>query len=126
MTLALPAPLAQRLELLTLPTPFIARRVYAALLDGSFVPMDDKALGQANARGDLVMMVLHFSMRTRELDDPYVHNVLTVANDAFRSLHAPCFRSSSVMRRLATSILEARAETKASAAQRNAARCSPT
>ena len=64
------------------------RRIYAALLDGSFVPMDDRAFGEANARGDLVLMVMHFSMRSSDLADPYVHAVLTTSNDAFRSLHA--------------------------------------
>ena len=88
VTIALPTPLAQRLELATRPAPFLPRRIYAALLDGSFVPMDDRALGQVNARGELVLMILHFSMRRRDLDDPYVHSVVNMANESFRSLHA--------------------------------------
>jgi hypothetical protein len=88
VTLALPTTMLQRLELVTAPAPYLPRRIYAALLDGSFVPMDDRALGEANARGELVLMVLHFSMRSRDLDDPYVHSVITTSNDAFRSLHA--------------------------------------
>lgn len=88
VTLALPADMVERLALATDPTPYLPRRIYAALLDGSFVPMDDRAIGLANARGDLVLMVMHFSMRSSDLSDPYVHNVLTAANDAFRHLHA--------------------------------------
>ena len=87
-SIALPAPLAQRLQLAARPEPYLPRRVYAALLDGSFVPMDDRARGPANARGDLGMMVMHFSMRRRALDDPYVHSVLNIAYENFRSLHA--------------------------------------
>ena len=88
VTIALPLPLVHRLRLVDDPTPHVPRRVYAALLDGSFTPMDDRALGEANARGDLVLMVMHYAMRQRDLNDPYVHAVLTTANDAFRSLHA--------------------------------------
>lgn len=88
VTLALPASLVTSLAIATDPTPYLSRRIYVSLLDGSFVPMDDRALGRANARGDLVPMALHYSMRSADLTDPYVHNVLTTANDAFRSLHA--------------------------------------
>ena len=45
-------------------------------------------IGLANARGELVLMSLHFSMREHDLSDPYVHRRVAVANDSFRVHHS--------------------------------------
>ena len=58
--------------------------MYGALLDGSLAPMSDRELGRANARGEFNHLALHFEMRRRDLDDPYVLSVLNMGNESFR------------------------------------------
>lgn len=87
VTLIVPKSLVQALALDGQPRAFIARRVYSALRDGSFKPMTDRELGVENARGELTMMILHFSQRDHDIDNPYVQDVITAANDTFRIFH---------------------------------------
>ena len=87
VTMALRQSVVAALELDTAPRPYLARRIYEGLLDGSIEPMTDREIGIDNARGELVLMVLHFSMRSSDLRDPYVHKVVAVATDTFRVFH---------------------------------------
>lgn len=87
VTMILPDALVQELALHAEPRVFVTRRIYAALLDGSFEPMSDRDIGIANARGTLTMMILHFSQRDHDISNPYVHSVIAIANDAFRAFH---------------------------------------
>ena len=47
VTMILPQALVQSLDLDTKPRPFVTRRIYTALLDGSFTPMTDREIGLA-------------------------------------------------------------------------------
>lgn len=87
VTLILPQSLVKALDLDGQPPVFIARRIYGALRDGSFRPMTDREIGLENARGELTMMILHFSQRDHDIDNPYVQDVITAANDTFRIFH---------------------------------------
>jgi len=89
VTMILPRTLVETLALDAQPEPFVSRRIYEALLDGSFVPMSDREIGEANARGELTMIILHFSQRTPapDITDPTVQKVIAMANDTFRTFH---------------------------------------
>jgi hypothetical protein len=87
VTLILPQELVQTLRLDEQPPAFLARRVYAALNDGSLRPMSDRDIGVENARGSLTMLILHFSHRALDTSNPYAHSIIAVANDAFRAFH---------------------------------------
>ncbi len=87
VTIVLPQPLVRSLELHDKPRAFVARRVYAALLAGSFVPMSDREIGIENARGSLTMLIMHFSQRSHDITSPYFQSVIAMANDAFRAFH---------------------------------------
>lgn len=87
VTMILPQTLMQKLKLDEQPEPFVARRVYAALADGSFQPMSDREIGIENANGTLTMVILHFSQRDLDLSKPYVRSVIAIANDTFRAFH---------------------------------------
>lgn len=88
VTMALPQPLVQALDLEGNPRGHLVRRIYAGLLAGEVQLMNDRDIGLANARGELVLMILHFSMREHDLSDPYVHKLVAVANDSFRVYHS--------------------------------------
>lgn len=87
VTLIVPQSLVRSLDLDGQPQAFITRRIYSALRDGSFKPMTDREIGIENARGELTMMILHFSQRDHDIDNPYVQDVITMANDTFRTFH---------------------------------------
>lgn len=87
VTMILPSSLVDALELDAQPAAHVVRRVYAALRDGRFTPMTDREIGIANARGELTMLILHYSQRSHDVNDPYVHSVIAIANDAFRAFH---------------------------------------
>ena len=87
VTMILPQALANRLSLDDRPDPFVSRRIYEALVDGSFVLMNDREIGEANARGELTMMIVHFSLRNHDITHPYVQKVIAMANDTFRTFH---------------------------------------
>ncbi|MFL6605047.1 MAG: hypothetical protein ACJ8R9_27455 [Steroidobacteraceae bacterium] len=86
-SILLPQGMVRELALDTAPQPYVSRRIYAALLAGTLIPMTDRDIGVDNARGELIVMILHFSTRRAEVGDSYFHNVLTLANDAFRAFH---------------------------------------
>ncbi len=69
------------------PDPHLSRRIYRAMLDGRLPVMTDRELGVANARGELVLFNLHFSMRNDDLGDAYVLGVLNMAHEVFRFGH---------------------------------------
>ncbi|MFC4308620.1 hypothetical protein ACFPN2_05950 [Steroidobacter flavus] len=87
VTLIVPQSLVRALDLDGQPRAFITRRIYSALRDGSFKPMTDREIGIENARGELTMMILHFSQRDHDITNPYVQDVITMANDTFRMFH---------------------------------------
>jgi hypothetical protein len=87
VTMIIPETLVQALELDREPEAFVSRRIYAALSNGSFRPMSDREIGIANAQGTLTMMILHFSQRDYDISSPYVHSVIAMANDTFRTFH---------------------------------------
>ena len=86
-TMILPNVYVEKVALETAPRSDVTARVYEALCNGSLVPMSDRDIGIANTRGDIVMLILNFSMASQDLTDPYVHGVLARANDAFRAFH---------------------------------------
>ena len=84
LALALAPDWAARLQLDGAPRSGLARQVYAALLDGSLVPMDDEALGRVNASGELVFLALHYLMRACEFDTPYSRALISIGNESMR------------------------------------------
>jgi hypothetical protein len=87
VTIALPPDCVERLRLAGAPSPFVARAVYRALLGGALLPMSDREMGVASARGELALLVLHFATVVRDLADPYVHQVIAAANHSFKAFH---------------------------------------
>ncbi len=87
VTMVLPPAMVDALALESAPRGYLARRVYAALLANELHPPSDREIGQLNARGDLVLLILHYSMRRNDFFDPYVSKVIATANDAFRAFH---------------------------------------
>ncbi|WP_153067403.1 hypothetical protein [Steroidobacter cummioxidans] len=87
VTLIVPQSLVRQLALDGQPQAFMTRRVYGALRDASFKPMTDREIGIENARGELTMMILHFSQRDHDISQPYVQDVIAMANDTFRTFH---------------------------------------
>ncbi|TDP71113.1 hypothetical protein [Roseateles toxinivorans] len=83
--IALSSARARELELDTAPRAFMARQIYARLQRVDWAPMTDRELGQANARGEFCFFNMHYSQRHNDLDDPYVHSVINIANEAFRA-----------------------------------------
>ncbi len=73
-----------RLRLNGLPQPLLARQAYAALLDGSLVPMDDTALGRVNASGELAFLAMHYVTRAYDPGDPYFQALISVGNESMR------------------------------------------
>lgn len=86
-TMIVPRSLVQALDLDGRPQAFITRRIYRALRDGSFKPMTDREIGIENARGELTMMILHFSQRDYDISKPQVQNVITSAQETFKMFH---------------------------------------
>jgi hypothetical protein len=89
VTMILPRSIVGALSLHSRPEPFVSRRIYDALLNGTFIPMDDREIGEANARGELTMLILHYSQRqpAPDITDPVVQKIITMANDTFRTFH---------------------------------------
>jgi len=87
LTMVLPRWLTRELALHESPRPHVTKAVYDALLDGRLVPMSEREIGQANARGETEMMILHYTQRQQDLSDPYVSAVVAMANDTFRLFH---------------------------------------
>lgn len=87
VTMILPSQIVQRFAFDTRPDPFVSRRIYEALLDGSFIPLNDREIGQANARGGLTMLIMHFSLRDLDIAHPSVPKVIAMAHDLYRACH---------------------------------------
>ena len=87
VSIIVPPALRERLELDRAPRSHLARRAYAALLAGEVALLDDREIGRLNARGELVLLILHFVLRHFDLADPYVLKVIASANDSFRAFH---------------------------------------
>ena len=69
------------------PQAFLARRVYADLRAGRLTLMDDRELGRCNAAGELVCLVLHFTLPHIDMADPQVHKIVACAQESFRVHH---------------------------------------
>lgn len=78
---------AQALQLEGEPAAFLARRVYAELRAGRLRLMDDRELGRCNAAGEVVGLVLHFTLPRIDLADPQVHKIVACAQESFRMHH---------------------------------------
>ncbi|HSW22055.1 MAG TPA: hypothetical protein VLJ62_04750, partial [Burkholderiaceae bacterium] len=82
-----PPALCELLQLQRAPCGHLARRTYSALLDGEVALPDDRAIGRWNAGGELVLLILHFTLQHFDLADPYALKVVASANDSFRAFH---------------------------------------
>lgn len=69
------------------PPPFAAAQFYTDLHDRRFEPLTDRELAQANARGEVSYLVLHYAQRLTDLDDPDTVNLLAFAMSMFRQAH---------------------------------------
>ncbi|HET7524332.1 MAG TPA: hypothetical protein VFK10_00165, partial [Burkholderiaceae bacterium] len=87
VSIIVPPALQQRLQLRGAPRGHLARRAYAALLDGDATLPDDREIGRWNASGELVLLILHFTLQHFDLADPYALKVVASANDSFRAFH---------------------------------------
>jgi hypothetical protein len=63
----------------------VVPQIYAALLDRQMVLMNDKELGEVNARGQLQFFNLHYTQRESDLGNDYALAVLNAANEVFRT-----------------------------------------
>ena len=77
----------ERLALERAPRAHLARHAYAALLSGEAALPDDREIGRWNANGELVLLILHFTLQHFDLADPYSLKVVAMANDSFRAFH---------------------------------------
>jgi hypothetical protein len=84
-----PAALVERFELLGTPRAHLTQRAYHALTEGGVALLDDREIARQNARGELVLLVLHFTLQRGNADftDPYAQKVIALANDGFRAFH---------------------------------------
>jgi hypothetical protein len=78
---------AEGLQLDGEPAAFLARRVYGDLRAGRLRLMDDRELGRSNAAGELVGLVLHFTLPRIDFADPQVHKIVACAQESFRLHH---------------------------------------
>lgn len=78
---------ARALQLDGEPAAFVARRVYGELRSGRLRLMDDRELGRCNAAGEVVGLVLHFTLPRIDLADPQVHKIVACAQESFRMHH---------------------------------------
>jgi hypothetical protein len=78
---------AHALQLDGEPAVFVARRVYTELRAGRLRLMDDRELGRCNAAGDVVGLVLHFTLPPIDLADPQLHKIVACAQESFRMHH---------------------------------------
>ncbi|MBX3611615.1 MAG: hypothetical protein KF871_17100 [Hydrogenophaga sp.] len=60
---------------------------YRDFMDGRTAPMDDRTLAQANARGEVGMLVLHYAQDAIDPARPEVQQVLLAAMQLFRHAH---------------------------------------
>jgi hypothetical protein len=82
-----PPALVERLDLLGSPRAHLTRRAYHELTEGGIALPDDREIARLNGAGELVLLILHFTLQRGDLDDPYAHKVVALANDSFRAFH---------------------------------------
>lgn len=87
VSIIVPPLLRQRLQLDHAPRSHLARSAYSALLADEVAMLDDREVGRLNARGELVLLILHFALRHFDLGNPYTLKVIASANDSFRAFH---------------------------------------
>jgi hypothetical protein len=88
VSIVAPPALVERLDLLGTPRAHLAQRAYRELVDGGVALLDDREIAQRNGRGELVLLILHFTVRgVSDFSDPYAQKVIAMANDAFRAFH---------------------------------------
>jgi hypothetical protein len=87
VSIVAPPPLVERLDLLGTPSAHLTQRAYRELVDGGVALLDDREVGQLNARGESVLQILHFTLKQVDIADPYAQKVLALANDGFRAFH---------------------------------------
>lgn len=85
MTVALDA--AWQAHLREHPPPHAGARWYRDFIDGRTAPLDDRALGRANAGGQVGMLVLHYAQRAIDPTRHEVQQVMLVAMQLFRQAH---------------------------------------
>ncbi|MCI1190965.1 hypothetical protein MOJ79_03835 [Calidifontimicrobium sp. SYSU G02091] len=85
MTVALEPAWQERLR--TQPPPHAGACWYRDHLDGRTAPLDDRALGRANAAGEVGMLVLHYAQQAIDPSRPDVQQVLLAAMQLFRHAH---------------------------------------
>jgi hypothetical protein len=82
-----PPALVQRLDLLGTPRAHLAQRAYRELTEGGVALPNDREVARLNGAGELVLLILHFTLLCTDLADPYAHKVFALANDSFRAFH---------------------------------------
>ena len=82
-----PPALVERLDLLGSPRAHLSRRAYRELTEGGNALPDDREIARLNGAGELVLLILHFTLKRGDLSDPYAHKVVALANDSFRAFH---------------------------------------
>ena len=87
MSIITPPVLVEQLDLLGQPRAHLARRAYLELSEGRAELPDDREIARLNGRGELVLLILHFTLQRADLADPYAHKVVALANDSFRAFH---------------------------------------
>jgi len=83
-----PPVLTERLDLLSTPRAHLTQRAYHELVEGGVALLDDREIARQNGRGELELLILHFTVRSGDdLSDPYAQKVFALANDSFRAFH---------------------------------------
>ena len=85
MTVALDTAWQARLR--ASPPPHAGACWYRDFIDGRTAPLDDRALGRANATGQVGMLVLHYAQRAIDPSRHEVQQVMLVAMQLFRQAH---------------------------------------
>jgi DNA-binding CsgD family transcriptional regulator len=85
ITVALDAAWQARLR--EAPPPHAGAAWYRDFTDGRTAPLDDRALGRANARGEVGMLVLHYGQEATDPGHARVQQVLMAAMQLFRQAH---------------------------------------
>lgn len=70
------------------PPPFIARRIYRCVLDGSFKLPDDVALGEMNTAGDVAILVVHYTQLNIDMNNAEAVSQIKLAGEGFAATHA--------------------------------------
>jgi len=85
VTVALDSAWQQRMR--EAPPPHAGAVWYHDFMEGSTAPMDDRALGLANLRGEVGMLVLHYAQEAIDPQRALVQQVLLAAMQLYRQAH---------------------------------------